>query len=52
MTQEYLNPNEDNLEVEFLFPIDPSMAFSKVTVDFTLKDGSKKHIETQIQDKK
>jgi hypothetical protein len=51
MTQYYINEEENPLETIFLFPVDMNVAFSKITADFKLKDGSIKHVETIIEER-
>jgi hypothetical protein len=49
MTQEYINIEDNPVETVFLFPKDVEAVITKISCEFTLKDGSKSLIETVIE---
>ena len=49
MTQHYVNVEDCPLETVFLFPVDIDSVISKLTVQFTLPDGSARLLETKIE---
>jgi len=51
MTQEYVNFEDVPLETVFLFPVDIEAVASKITIEFTLRDGSKRYLETKIEER-
>jgi hypothetical protein len=46
-----VNNEECPIETVFLFPTDFDAAISKLTIEFTLEDGSKHCLETIIDEK-
>jgi von Willebrand factor A domain-containing protein 5 len=52
MTQEYVNIEDIPVETVFLFPKDADAVITKISCEFTLKDGSKSLIETEIEGRK
>ena len=51
MSQHYINIEDSPLETIFIFPVDNDTIFSKLTIDFTLKDGTTKSLETVIEER-
>lgn len=49
MTQNYVNIEDSPIETVFLFPKDCDVAMSQLSCHFTLEDGSKAIIETEIE---
>lgn len=39
------------METIFLFPVSDKMVFSSVSIDFTLHDGTFKHLESIIEER-
>mmetsp|Transcript_30757 Transcript_30757/g.30244 ORF Transcript_30757/g.30244 Transcript_30757/m.30244 type:complete len:139 (-) Transcript_30757:936-1352(-) len=52
MVQEYENNEANPIETSFLFPMDIEAAISKLRITFTLKDGSKTEMESNIEERK
>ena len=50
MTQKYVNLEFQPVETIFYFPRDIQSTITKLTCEFTLRDGSKKLLETRIED--
>jgi hypothetical protein len=46
-----VNIEDMPIETVFLFPKTDKTALSKITCEFTLPNGSKKTIETKVQDR-
>ena len=51
MTQIYANEEDSPLETVFVFPKDVRSVISKLSIDFTLDNGSKYSIETKIEER-
>ena len=51
MTQEYVNMEDLPLETVYMFPLDIESVASKLTIEFTLQDGSKRYLETKIEER-
>lgn len=49
MTQNYVNIEDAPIETVFLFPKDSDVAMSQLSCHFTLADGSKAVLETEIE---
>ncbi len=48
LTQQYENNNDYPLEILFMMPYSDSFALNKITVNFTLKDGTVNYLETKV----
>ena len=51
MTQKYVNIESDPIETLFYFPKDIESVITKLTCEFTLQDGSKRFLETKIEER-
>ena len=51
MIQKYVNIESHPIETLFYFPKDIESVFTKLTCEFTLQDGSKRFLETKIEER-
>jgi len=51
MTQRYVNLELQPVETLFYFPRDIQSTITKLTCEFTLRDGTKKLLETRIEER-